>query len=241
MSAQPMDPKKLADYREAIERAQHPDKHRRQYPIYGWGNIQDLLADRDYHAGRVAELAASLTAWIARAEEVENDAAVLRREASRLRARVEQAENAMAEETARAFAMQHERDEYAADNEAWRSEALRLRARVRVNAEDVRRTSVTTAHVETWLRANGWAPSERETGWKGYSDGTTATTQTWRVATPDARGVSLEYPERATATADNVNTIAYHFGRNGLDILGEMAAITVRERSHGLPHADASG
>jgi hypothetical protein len=194
--------------------------------------VAELLADRDYHAAEAAQLNAMVIARqdaeLAAGPPSEMDLRLLHatREVARLRARVDEAEAAMAEETRRASAMQHERDEYAADNELWRSEALRLRARVRVEAEDVERAGVTRLHVDAWLRANGWTPTT-ETGWKGFSDGTTTGTQTWRPAPYDPRGVSVEDRERLVGTADNVRTMAYHFNRPGLDILDEMAAMEV--------------
>jgi hypothetical protein len=95
-------------------------------------------------------------------------------------------------------------------------EVARLRARVRVEAQDVDRLGVTRAHVEAWLRANEWAPSPRETGGTG-AHGSSAM---WRAVPRDQRGVSLY--ERGMIP-EAVNTIAYHFNRTALDILDEMA------------------
>ena len=98
------------------------------------------------------------------------------------------------------------------------AEVARLRARVRVEAEDVEWAGVTRAHVEAWLCANGWSPSSRETGWNSHH----GTSAMWRAVDRDERGVSLY--ERGMIP-ESVNTIAYHFKRPGLDILDEMAAM----------------
>lgn len=104
------------------------------------------------------------------------------------------------------------------------AEVRRLRARVRVEAEDVERAGVTRAHLEAWLRANQWAPTT-ESGWKGFSDGSTVSTQTWRPAPYNARGVTIEEWDRAEAVVNSIRTMAYHLARPGLDILDEMAAM----------------
>lgn len=44
------------------------------------------------------------------------------------------------------------------------SEIARLRARVRVEAEDVERAGVTRVHVEAWLAANGWTTTAHTDG-----------------------------------------------------------------------------
>lgn len=95
-------------------------------------------------------------------------------------------------------------------------EVARLRARVRVEAGDVERAGVTRAHVEAWLRANGWAPSPRE----GTVFGPNGRGSMWRAIERDARGVELY--ERGMLH-ESINAAAYHFQRPGLDILDEMA------------------
>lgn len=106
------------------------------------GEEQGWLVNTD-HAQEVAGLQSN-----AAAVREQHAARVLR-----LMERLDAAEAALAEEMRRAEAMQHERDDYATDNEAWRSEALRLRARVRVTGEDIERAGVTRAKCEAWALA----------------------------------------------------------------------------------------
>ncbi len=136
-----------------------------------------------------------------------------------LHARVDVAERAMAEETRRAAAMQHERDEYAVDNEAWRSEALRLRARVNVEASDVEQSGVTWAHVTGWLSARGWAAG-RGRG-LAYNDG--GPFCHWKSA--EGWHVCVFANESPGCVADAIGLLARIYKRPGLDILDEMAAI----------------
>ena len=108
-------------------------------------------------------------------------------------------------------------DDLLADRNRLAAEVARLRARVRVEAGDVQRVGVTRAHVEAWLRANGWAPSPRE----GTAVGAHGRGVMWRAIERDERGVELY--ERGMLP-EAINTMAYHFKRAGLDILDEMAA-----------------
>lgn len=100
---------------------------------------------------------------------------------------------------ARAAKAENERDEL-------RREVTRLRARVRVVAKDVERAGVTLAHVHAWERANGQQTSV----------------------------VNKRVDERALARgrghgllAQFVRDNARKSKRPGLDILGEMAAMSV--------------
>jgi hypothetical protein len=88
-----------------------------------------------------------------------------------------------------------------------RAEVARLRTRVRVEAEDVERAGVTWAHVEPWLRANGWVKVEL-----GY----------WRSSAL----MNYDFGPGETAV-DTTNKMAAHYHRAALDILDEMAAIEV--------------
>jgi hypothetical protein len=98
-----------------------------------------------------------------------------------------------------------------------RAEIARLRARVRVEAEDVERAGVTWAHVTNWLSARDWAPT-RGRG-LAYNDG--GTFCHWK----SARGhVSVFENESPGCVAAAVCTLAGLYRRPGLDILDEMAA-----------------
>jgi hypothetical protein len=94
------------------------------------------------------------------------------------------------------------------------ADVTRLRARVRVEAEDVERAGVTKAHVEAWLRANGWgAPTRDKYGW------TSAESET------GGEPVDLWRTDGSTPLALTVCFIADDIQRPGLDILDEMAAM----------------
>jgi hypothetical protein len=101
--------------------------------------------------------------------------------------------------------------------QAQRDEIANLRARIRVEESDI--GVVTRAHVETWLRANGWAPSPREGGWNSHH----GNSEMWRCVEPDARCVMIY--ERGMLP-EAINIIAYHFKRAALDVLGEIAAVS---------------
>lgn len=103
-----------------------------------------------------------------------------------------------------------------------REEIARLRARVRVEAADVERAGVTRAHVEAWLRANGWQPSS------GIMAKTSEGPFTnWQIgAGRDQRWVSVF--DSATRIAQVIGSVADVHGRVHLDILDEMAAIEVQ-------------
>lgn len=133
--------------------------------------LADVLADRDYQEQRLVEVSESLRAWIARANDVENEAAALRRE------------------------------------------VVRLRARVRVEAEDVERAGVTRAQVEAWLRMSPRWESSTNGAWH------------WK---PANGGVftTLSDGKRSDELADDVHWLAKREQRSGLDILEEMAATT---------------
>lgn len=96
-------------------------------------------------------------------------------------------------------------------------EVARLRARVRVEAEDIERVGLTGAQTEAWLLANGW----RRTG-RLYSDGTSH----W--AWGDG-GTDVLACDDATVMEWTLRTVVRVHARPGLDILDEMAAMPVTE------------
>jgi hypothetical protein len=107
----------------------------------------------------------------------------------------------------------HEANEDARAVERLQAEVTRLRARVRVQAEDVERAGVMRDHVEAWLRANGWGtPTPDKYGW------TSAESET------GVELVDLWRTDGSTPVAQTVCFIADDVQRPGLDILDEMAA-----------------
>jgi hypothetical protein len=102
------------------------------------------------------------------------------------------------------------------------AEIARLRARVRVEAEDVVERGVRREHVVAWLQSNGWEPSA-DGGWNGATGPFTV----WRPIQRDGRGVSVHERDSIDATVDAVQTLADRFNRPGLDILDEIAAMTL--------------
>jgi hypothetical protein len=90
------------------------------------------------------------------------------------------------------------------------AEVIRLRARVRVEAEDVVRARVKRAHVEAWLAANGWETLTHEDGWLSF-------------VAPDGPHVDVHLRDWSSAQA--VGALARLTRRAGLDILDEMAAM----------------
>jgi hypothetical protein len=127
-------------------------------------------------------------------------------------------------EASRADAAERERDEARAEKAAawqahareWtraeglRAEVARLRARIRVEAEDVVRARVTRAHDEAWLAANGWETLTHEDGWLSF-------------VAPDGPHVDVHLRDWSSAQA--VGALARLTRRAGLDILDEMAAV----------------
>jgi hypothetical protein len=103
-----------------------------------------------------------------------------------------------------------------AENERLRAEVARLRARVRVEADDVERLGLTRAHVEAWLRMNPRWESSTSGAWH------------WK---PANGGVftTLSDGKRSDELADDVHWLAKREQRSGLDILEEMATTTPRE------------
>jgi hypothetical protein len=120
----------------------------------------------------------------------------------------------------------HEANEDARAVERLQAEVTRLRARVRVQAEDVERAGVMRDHVEAWLRANGWGtPTPDKYGW------TSAESET------GVELVDLWRTDGSTPVAQTVCFIADDVQRPGLDILDEMAAMQVepeRAANHAL-------
>jgi hypothetical protein len=103
--------------------------------------------------------------------------------------------------------------------DAQAAEIRLLRARVRVEAADVERVGVAIAHVDAWLRANGWTPTTTF----GYS-------AVARWTRPDHKRAILATSATAEAIAVAVCSAAdwaRHRGCPGLDILDEMAAMEV--------------
>lgn len=103
----------------------------------------------------------------------------------------------------RAADAERERDEA-------RAEVARLRARVRVDAEDVARSGVTWRHVEAWLRGAGWTKRATASGsvFRPEND-------TWTKVLIGGIGG----PARAA------NIIADYVKRPSLDIIDEMASM----------------
>jgi hypothetical protein len=91
------------------------------------------------------------------------------------------------------------------------AEVARLRARVRVGAEDVERAGVTRKHVEAWLRAHGWTERKPDV---------------WRRDEP-ASALFIIRGDHPGQVADATHAAAWHHGRPGLDVLDEMAAMEV--------------
>lgn len=96
--------------------------------------------------------------------------------------------------------------------ERLRDEVARLRARVRVEAQDVERAGVTREHVEAWLLANRrWESGPNGLWiWKPSNGGAFTT------LTDDKRPDELAYAVQWFASREH---------RPGLDILDEMAAM----------------
>lgn len=97
-------------------------------------------------------------------------------------------------------------------------EIERLRARVRVEAEDVERAGITRAHVEAWLTANNWAPS------KGHGSVPQEGRFSNWATKPSRECVSVFEDHNPARIAHAICTLARHYKRPGLDILDEMAA-----------------
>jgi len=92
------------------------------------------------------------------------------------------------------------------------AEVARLRARVRVEVEDVERAGVTRAHVEAWLHANP--------RWESRPNGVWI----WKPSNGGAF-TTLTDDKRPDELANAVQWFASREQRPGLDILDEMAAI----------------
>jgi hypothetical protein len=146
---------------------------------------------------------------------VETDGAIachaLTRSVERLRSRAEKAE----------LAEQRERATARVDRltEAWRvetarlqAEVSRLRARVRVEAEDVERAGVTRTHIEAWLVANEWT-TESMAGWLTF-------------VAPSGEHVDVWMDDWRQPLAKAIIALVRPARRCGLDILDEMAATT---------------
>jgi hypothetical protein len=114
----------------------------------------------------------------------------------------------------------HERsptwDDVVAAAERAAAEVTRLRARVRIEAEDLTRLGVTRAHVEAWLRVHGWARSD---------NGSIACRSVWRR---DPSGFVV-VTDSISESAQIINALARVHRRPGLDILDEMAAMEVTD------------
>lgn len=93
---------------------------------------------------------------------------------------------------------------------AMRTEVARLRARVRVEAEDVERLGLTRVHVEAWLAAS--------TDWKRIDDGSHEPGSIWR-----RKDYPIVCPGWGLLMA--VHTIAGDRLGGAIDILDEMAAM----------------
>jgi hypothetical protein len=116
----------------------------------------------------------------------------------------------------------------------WRTESIRLqagvtrlRARVRVEAEDVERAGVTRAHIEAWLRANRrWEAGQNGVWhWKPSNGGAFTT---------------LSNGARSDELADDVHWLAQREQRPGLDLLDEMAAMRVEPEPRKCTNCDAT-
>lgn len=238
-TCKPMDPEHLAWVRSLV------CKQNRSISAAPFiAGLRELLADRDFQVARADVLRAerdearamcTRVAELLGEDDPEHPADVLavcimetlsesRQEVTRLlddvaslRTRVREAETAMAEETRLREEMQHERDENAAQWMAWRDEALRLRARVRVNKQDAAASGIAPAQAVAWASAHGWPI---------------------RLSTPTVTIVSnsivsVRIPLLADAVdyhaclASAVRELADAEGRPGLDILDEMAAMSV--------------
>jgi hypothetical protein len=128
----------------------------------------------------------------------------------------------------------HEANEDARAVERLQAEVTRLRARVRVQAEDVERVGVTPTKAEAWLESKGWAGTR-----------TRDSARLWEISGAfvwiqhDAK--DAWYEREALVTA--ITGIASYYRRRrvpglcGLDILDEMAAMQVepeRAANHAL-------
>jgi hypothetical protein len=213
----PIDSERLARYRQDVERAQHPDARVRLLPIYGWTDVADLLGDIDRAAALLVDEQQSSRAYAA--------------ELGSAMAKLALAESEHLTETAglisnaAAVREQHSNrvERLLGCIEMLKTEVARLRSRVRVEADDVERIGVTRVQLVAWLGANGWAPSANERGWCSAL----GNRQLWRCVPRDGRGVDVHCVGSPFAIACSVRTLASHFGRPGLDILDEMAAIEV--------------
>lgn len=106
------------------------------------------------------------------------------------------------------------------------AEATRLRARVRVEAEDVERAGVTHEHAEAWLTAQNWVCERGQDGSLVCERGDAA------ILIAD----TIPWREHASI-ADGINALVRHYSTGipelhkcGLDILDEMAAMPLADR-----------
>jgi hypothetical protein len=152
----PMAPKQLAAYRSDIDRAQHPDPRMRLFPIYGWTNVDELLADRDHQEHRAVGAERERDSAAAGLAEV-------RRERDEARAQLARAAALLVQEQQSARAFAQEFGSAKAKLAMAESEVAQLRARV--EADDVEREAMARA-VEAL--GSEWSPSpgsEVAVGW----------------------------------------------------------------------------
>jgi hypothetical protein len=102
-------------------------------------------------------------------------------------------------------------DEWRTETVRLQAEVTRLRARVRVEADDVERAGVTRAHVEAWLSANGWETLTHEDGWLSF-------------VAPSGPHVDVHLRD-GWSSAWVINSLAGLVRRPRLDMLDEMAAM----------------
>lgn len=223
----PMDPERLAALRELA--ASFPAGAAGGFLVDG---LIGLLADRDYQAARAdaaeqGEPSSFRLDTLRRLAKLPPDAAWstcmitlkrVERHRDAARAALAESEADLSYAIEQSAASTRERDEA-------RAELARLRARVQVDRDDVTRSGVTRAHVISFLRENGWIQSPSEGSW-GHEWGAS---ELWRPALYDGRGVSVYAKDDQDPVADAIRTIAYHFGKCGLDILDEMAAMPLGE------------
>lgn len=214
LEPKPMDPDALAELRSILDMlvAQAAGSH--IVPVRGpvLVDLRRLLADRDYQEQRAHEnrsdyirahgLLCDLNRRLSRA--------LLPNERHPDWDAIVAAAEAVGQGAATAYHLLLDLGVAQAERDEARAEATRLRARVRVDRDDVIRADVTLAHAAAWMQAGGWSE-----GPLGY----------WERG-PDICP-ALRLPDVPGAIANVIEALVSHRFVQGcsLDILDEMAAM----------------